>query len=377
MAVAFDAVAIPSAALYTATFSWTHTPVGTPKGVAVIIVQEKATDQVSGVTYGGVAMTRVRSDVRTVTEAGRVYIYFLGSSIPTGAQTVQVTLTGTEDTNAVSLTVTATGDTAVDTSAGADLGVTADPSLSIVPTVQAEIFYGIFSGLAAPVTTVQTGSTHVAGKDYGTDSAMWARKSASAGTTIGYTAASDDVCHSALAIKEYAAPLVITPTPIFGIAGIVIPTVILGSINIIASALSAIAQVVNPTVILGSLSLTPAPASAIGSKVDPTIPSGIVVIPTPIFAVASKVDPAVILGSLVLTPGGLGAVGGKLDPVVILGSIVIIPSPIDVWGGRANPTVNIQTLYIYVAPNGANSRSTSKQFTYQLAGRIHRKYAKI
>ena len=37
MAIAFDAVAIPALALYEATFSWTHTPVGTPKGVAVII----------------------------------------------------------------------------------------------------------------------------------------------------------------------------------------------------------------------------------------------------------------------------------------------------------------------------------------------------
>ena len=207
MAVAFDAVAIPAAALYTATFSWTHTPVGTPRGVAVVVVQEGSTDQVSGVTYGGLAMTRVRTDVRTATEAGRVYIYFLGSGLPAGAQTVEVTLTGTADTNGVSLTVTAADNTAVDTSNGVDAGIIANPSLSITPTVAAMIFYGIFSGLAAPVTTVETGSTHVAGKDYGTDSAMWARKSVAAGggTTIGYTASSDDVCHSALAIKESAA----------------------------------------------------------------------------------------------------------------------------------------------------------------------------
>ena len=186
MAVAYDAVAIPSLALYTATFSWTHTPVGTPKGVAVIVVQEGSTDQVSGVTYGGVALTRVRSDVRTATEPGRVYIYFLGSGVPTGAQAVQVTLTGTADTNAVSLTVTSAADSAVDVSAGADAGIIANPSLSISPTVQAEIFYGIFYGASAPVTTVQTGSTHVAGKDYGVTSAMWARKSVGAGaTTIG------------------------------------------------------------------------------------------------------------------------------------------------------------------------------------------------
>lgn len=208
MAITHDAAAIPANALYTATFSWTHTPVGTPRGAAVVVVQEGSTDQVSGVTYGGVAMTRVRSDVRTATEAGRTYLYFLGASVPTGARTVQVTLTGTADTNAVSYTVTSAAvDTAVDVSAGADAGIIANPSLAISPTAAAVIYYGLFSGLAAPVTTVQTGSTHVAGKDYGTDSAMWARKSvAGAGaTTIGYTAASDDVCHSALAIKEFTA----------------------------------------------------------------------------------------------------------------------------------------------------------------------------
>ena len=207
MAIAYDAVAIPSLEFYEATFSWTHTPVGTPRGVAVIVVQENAPDQVSGVTYGGVAMTRVRADINATAEIGRVYIYFLGSGIPIGAQTVVVTLTDVEDCNAVSLTVTAASDTSVDVSAGGDPGVIANPSLSISPTVAAEIFYGIYSGLAAPVTTVETGSTHVAGKDLGQESAMWARKSVAAGgaTTVGYTAAADDVCHSALAIKEWTA----------------------------------------------------------------------------------------------------------------------------------------------------------------------------
>lgn len=227
MAIGFDATATTSAALYNATFTWTHTPAGTPRGVAVIVVQEGSTDQVSGVTYGGVAMTRVRSNVRTATEAGRVYIYFLGSGLPAGAQTVQVTLTGTLDTNAASLTVTAAANTLVDVSEGLDAGIIANPSLSISPTVAAEIFYGIFSGLAAPVTTVQTGSTHVIGRDYGTDSAMWARKSVSAGaTTIGYTAASDDVCHSALAIKEWTAQTFYTT-----IAPILTGVAVLGTIS--------------------------------------------------------------------------------------------------------------------------------------------------
>jgi len=207
MAIAFDAVGIPAAELQEATFEWQHIPVGTPKGVAVIVVQENEGDQVSGVTYGGVALGRIRTDVNATAELGRTYVYFLGSGVLAGERTVVVTLTGAEDCNAVSLTVTAATDTEVDTDAGGDFGANANPSLAITPTTKAEIFYGIYSGLAAPVDTVELGSTHIAGKDFGSESGMWARKSVAGGgaTTIGYTADADDVCHSALAIREVAA----------------------------------------------------------------------------------------------------------------------------------------------------------------------------
>lgn len=36
---------------------WTHTPVGTPRGIIVQVVQNAGTDEVTGVTYGSVAMT--------------------------------------------------------------------------------------------------------------------------------------------------------------------------------------------------------------------------------------------------------------------------------------------------------------------------------
>lgn len=141
--------------------------------------------------------------------------------------------------------------------------------------------------------------------------------------------------------------VVVTPTPIFGIAGIVIPTVILGSLNIIASALSAIGITIDPLVILGSLNIIPPSASAIQGGVDPTVDissGGVTVIPDPIFALANKVDPVVILGSLVITPNGLDSVGSIIAPTVILGSLVIIPSTIDVFGGRANPTVVLGSI---------------------------------
>ena len=40
--------------------TWTHTPVGTPKGVIFFAKNINATDYVTGVTYGGVAMAEVQ-----------------------------------------------------------------------------------------------------------------------------------------------------------------------------------------------------------------------------------------------------------------------------------------------------------------------------
>jgi hypothetical protein len=77
------------------THSWTHTPVGTARGIVVAIQTDQGSDVISTVTYGGVSMSRVAHVLDTATEPGGAYIYFLGSGIPTGAQTVAVTRTST------------------------------------------------------------------------------------------------------------------------------------------------------------------------------------------------------------------------------------------------------------------------------------------
>ena len=116
MAIAFDAFSRYSTGNTTSTadFSWTHTPVGTPKGVLVFIVENNNTpnawDEITGVTYGGVAMTAlsVSPNRYTGAEDGTIYAYFLGSGIPTGAQTVSVNKTANLNaTTACCFTVTA------------------------------------------------------------------------------------------------------------------------------------------------------------------------------------------------------------------------------------------------------------------------------
>ena len=79
-----------------ASYSWTHTPTGTPDYAVVAIAQnENSSDSISGVTYGGVAMTRVPTHGfanDTLEEIGAVYLYTLASP-PTGAQSVVATKT--------------------------------------------------------------------------------------------------------------------------------------------------------------------------------------------------------------------------------------------------------------------------------------------
>jgi hypothetical protein len=98
----------------TGNISGTHTTAASPKGASVIIHQfANGTDQVTAVTYGGVAMSRVGAALHTTGETGAAYLYFLGSGIPSGNQTVSVTVGGAAIKAAHCLTWTASGNTEI------------------------------------------------------------------------------------------------------------------------------------------------------------------------------------------------------------------------------------------------------------------------
>ena len=98
MAIAFDAFS--SSVAGTTNRSWTHTPVGTPKAACVVILQQGTiTDQVTGVTYGGVGMVRAAVEFHSVGgNDGSVYVYHLGTAVPSGPATVVVTVAGPDGT---------------------------------------------------------------------------------------------------------------------------------------------------------------------------------------------------------------------------------------------------------------------------------------
>src|SRR3990167_799446 len=118
MAVAFDASSESHTgnvgSVSEASFTWNHTPVGTPKGITVFTFVNANADNATSVTYGGVSLTEVTGGraVDTATEPGDCKAWHLGASIPTGVQAVVVNRTNNaNEMYAVAITVTGASNT--------------------------------------------------------------------------------------------------------------------------------------------------------------------------------------------------------------------------------------------------------------------------
>jgi hypothetical protein len=159
MAVAFDAVS-SSGVPATGNLSFTHTPVGTPRAIIVMVVQATGlTDEVTDVTYGGVTMTEMTGSPLSfdATRDSVIYAYFLGSSIPTGAQTVAVTVNGTgSNKNARCFSLTASADTeVVDTSTFTSASTTS-PSVGVSLGGRTSFVGAVGNAANADISTVIT-----------------------------------------------------------------------------------------------------------------------------------------------------------------------------------------------------------------------------
>jgi hypothetical protein len=194
---------------FTSSNSWTHSP-GTPfpRGAVVVIVQDtSATDVISGVTYGGVAMTRVPTNglaQDTAGEPGAAYAYFLGSGIPSGPKTVAVTVSsGTTAKRAHCFTVAAPDNTRVAAS-GRVQGDTANPSVTLSTTsaFAGLVVNALFSG-QNDLGSLGVGAGYdPIGRDFGsqTCAVAYGHKTGSS-VASGWTATSDDVAMVALAVE--------------------------------------------------------------------------------------------------------------------------------------------------------------------------------
>jgi hypothetical protein len=102
MAVTFDKVDGDSGTTGTSV-SWTHTPVGTPTGVAVVVAWNSVAQSITSVTYGGQACTlKGTSDNPGANAVAAIYGL---ANPPSGAQTVQANFSGSVTTAGYSVTV--------------------------------------------------------------------------------------------------------------------------------------------------------------------------------------------------------------------------------------------------------------------------------
>lgn len=210
MALAYDSSAQGTSGINS---SWTHTPVGTPRGVAVFLHRKGNTtsDDTVTVTYGGVSVPRVTKAADTTDENMGCVGFYLGESIPTGAQTVQVTNnSGNSDYLGISIAITAA--TTTTELAGDGSGIvqvhTQSPSVTISNIYGASYgFAGIASGYSpASNVTAGTGQTIRQSAALSTSSALAESSTspnASGDITIAFTTSgTEDVAMVALAVQE-------------------------------------------------------------------------------------------------------------------------------------------------------------------------------
>lgn len=210
MTVARDAALEFAEFTTTSPATLSFTPTGTPRAITVEICTVEIADSITGVTYGGVTMARIDSAVKDAPgEAGRVYTYFLGASIPTGTQTVSIAHDGSATQKwALVRSFTAGADTEVVTF-NQLVGIQANPSIALDTGATESLRTAIlYSGVGALSGFVElSGMEAVAageGNDFGNETTVGGvQTTAATGSfTIGWTAASDDVAMVAVAIQE-------------------------------------------------------------------------------------------------------------------------------------------------------------------------------
>ncbi|HET9672545.1 MAG TPA: hypothetical protein VFQ40_06820, partial [Actinomycetota bacterium] len=204
--VAFDAVTS-----HTGATNVVHTPVGVPKGVIVLSANSTAdsTDLLTGgITYGGIALSRVQENIDTVAEPVRTYIYFLGAGIPSGPQTVAFPSGGGNLWHRI-VTVTASSDTDVVDADGVS-GDAANPSVVLAHGGRSALGFAIyFSGDTSASGPTFTGGSTSLGSTTRTGGVYFAARQTTAqtgNTTVAGTQVLDDVALSAIAVGDQPGP---------------------------------------------------------------------------------------------------------------------------------------------------------------------------
>lgn len=222
MTVAHDSVSEShtgvSGSVSEASFSWTHTPVGTLKGVYILTFTTlTSVNAITNVTYGGVQCTLVPGALAqdTATEPAAVRLWYLDTGIPSGAQSVVCTRTNNSaECYSAAIGVTAGNPTQPhgivlqqEDQAPAEASVD-DGSIGINSVRYCGAFYG-----GSNVPTPGANSTALIDIDMGlrTISVVRETTAGQGSRSVGFSDVSDDWAAIAFAVREYqpvTAPLV-------------------------------------------------------------------------------------------------------------------------------------------------------------------------
>lgn len=160
MAVAFDQASVQTTNL-SQTITRTHPPLGTPTGVAVLVGWvDVANATVSGITYGGVALTQIGSTQASASGFWRTAVFGSTSTPSSGDQTVTVTFSAVLSHGGSLCCVTVTGgDTTALSGSGGAVGTSATAGGTVTGTAAGEVAVDILCDNGVTLSSYGAGQT--------------------------------------------------------------------------------------------------------------------------------------------------------------------------------------------------------------------------
>lgn len=193
----------------TADASNTFTPIGTPRGILVLIDSIDAADHIAGVNYNGIALTDLVPGGFIVAGVGGnhvMYAFLLGSGVPAGAQTLFVDTSSPVGAgwHATCISLTAASDIELEDT------TTVGPTTAANPTVALTIASNSFCvGMVSTTLTaanIAPGASFTQVDEYapstGTTSLAYRTTNPATNTSIDWVAASSTYGALAVAVTE-------------------------------------------------------------------------------------------------------------------------------------------------------------------------------
>ncbi len=285
MPIAFDAVSHANA-LSGNTLSWAHTCSGADRVLVVSAVTRNDTPAnmpITGITYGGQSLTKVRADEGADDASKRTEIWYLINP-PLGTNTVEITYTGAISHFAAACAISLLGvdqSDPVDAHAGATgSGITASATVTTLTDNAWVVDAVCHLGNVLTASAGQASRSEQENLGSSSDAAGASTKgpvSPAGLVTMSWDSdAAVGWAMSAVAFRS-AVSVTLTPSAVVAAGGVVDPAAILGDIAIGAGALLAPAQTLDPAVVLGDIMFVPSAATA---AVGVTLPAVLPVLVT-------------------------------------------------------------------------------------------------